>query len=130
MFVQEQKQTSTPSLLRLSSNVEVFMNRTLHRWEGVGEGVGEGERERERERETGSVSGGGGGGEGEGETVNPSSTLPYVLLFVFTSSQLDSSGRLHQSLDEANRAARQMQKLSKRMLSSITTDILRSTKSR
>lgn len=36
------------------------------------------------------------------------------------------SYRLHQSLDVANRAARKMQQLSKRMLSNITTDLIRS----
>lgn len=38
------------------------------------------------------------------------------------------SYRLHQSLDVANRAARKMQQLSKRMLSNIATDLIRSGK--
>ncbi|XP_032240001.2 uro-adherence factor A [Nematostella vectensis] len=44
----------------------------------------------------------------------------------FYEDEMLDSHRLHLSLDEANRAARHMQKVSKRMLSSIASDLIRS----
>lgn len=53
--------------------------------------------------------------------------LFIVFFFLFSLLQLESH-RLHQSLDVANKAARKMQQLSKRMLSNIATDLIRSGK--
>lgn len=51
----------------------------------------------------------------------------FIFFFLFSLLQLESH-RLHQSLDVANKAARKMQQLSKRMLSNIATDLIRSGK--